>query len=445
MSAQLSRFGPYELVSRLGAGGMAETFLAVRRGPGAFEQKVCVKRILPAFEQDQDFVRQFLEEARVSAQLRHANIVQVLDFGVVDGSHYLALELVEGMDLHKLLRSLADRGETMTSGLVVYLATELANALEYAHGGGGQSTSPVVHRDISPSNVLVSRAGEVKLTDFGIAKAAQGPGPVPTTGVVKGKVPYMAPEYAMSGKADPRSDLFALGVLLFEALTGRRPFVGQTDLDTLQRILEGRRPRLIDLCPNAPSGLIEAIESLRSRSAPVVARRNGWLAPVLAIGVSGALGLGIAVPVSSGRDGATSAPRGVSIDVRGASPSVGARVRVASEGPPGVGARSLARRRESVIASVPSGGALGGRDTGIAPDGAPCRRTRSPRMRRAVGGGATSTSPSSRSAALAYRASTLGSSSRSIASTSPLGALGHRSISRGRLPSRMRCSVSRSV
>ena len=202
---------------------MAETFLAVRRGPGAFEQKVCVKRILPAFEQDQDFVRQFLEEARVSAQLRHANIVQVLDFGVVDGSHYLALELVEGMDLHKLLRSLGDRGETMTSGLVVYLATELANALEYAHGGGGQSTSPVVHRDISPSNVLVSRAGEVKLTDFGIAKAAHGPGPIPTTGVVKGKVPYMAPEYALSGKSDPRSDLFALGVLLFEALAGRRP------------------------------------------------------------------------------------------------------------------------------------------------------------------------------------------------------------------------------
>jgi serine/threonine protein kinase len=244
---------------------MAETFLAVRRGLGGFEQRVCVKRILPAFEKDAAFVRQFLEEARVSAQLRHANVAQVVDFGTVEGSHYLALELVDGMDLHALLRALAERGDTMAPGLVVYLATELATALEYAHegaGGHGASAGPIVHRDISPSNVLVSRAGEVKLTDFGIAKAVSTSTTLTTTGVIKGKVPYMAPEYALSGRFETRSDLFALGVLLYEALAGRRPFVGATDLDTLHRILEGRRPALGELCPSAPKKLVEAIERL---------------------------------------------------------------------------------------------------------------------------------------------------------------------------------------
>src|SRR5690242_11864898 len=141
MSAQ-GRFGPYELVRRLGAGGMAETFLAVRRGPGAFEQHVCLKRILPAFESDRDFVKLFMEEARIAAKLRHANIAQVIDFGVSEGSHYLTLELIDGMDLRELLRGLAGEGQPLAAGIVSYFAVELAAALEAAHGQG------VVHRDI---------------------------------------------------------------------------------------------------------------------------------------------------------------------------------------------------------------------------------------------------------------------------------------------------------
>ncbi len=240
---------------------MAETFLAVRRGPGDFEQHVCVKRILPELEDDDAFVHLFLEEARVSAQLRHAGIAQVLDFGVADGAHYLALELVEGLDLHRLLRRLAARSETLSPELVTYLASQLAAALEYAHGDDPPRPS-VVHRDVSPSNVLIGRAGEVKLTDFGIAKAMRSTTRMTTTGHLKGKVPYMAPEYARSGRASPRSDLFSLGVVLHEALAGRRPFVGATEIETMQNILAGVRPDLASLCPAAPPALLAVIDRL---------------------------------------------------------------------------------------------------------------------------------------------------------------------------------------
>ena len=231
------KFGPFEPLERLGAGGMAETFVALRRGPAGFEQRVCIKRILPAFESDQEFVRAFLSEARTSAALRHNNIVQVLDFGIVaeEGSHYLALELIDGLDLRALLQSDAN----FDADLVILIASELASALEYAHGSDG-GRAQVIHRDISPSNVLVSTAGEVKLTDFGIARVA-GAGHRTATGVIKGKIPYMPPEYIEHGRFDERGDLFALGVLMFELLSRERPFDGESELDTLRRIVAGER------------------------------------------------------------------------------------------------------------------------------------------------------------------------------------------------------------
>ena len=241
---------------------MAETFLAVRRGPGGFEQHVCLKRILPAFEENAEFVRLFLEEARVSARLRHTNIVQVLDFGVVEGSHFLALELVEGLDMRIVLEQLRGNDEAMTSGLVSYLAFELGAALDFAHEAGPDgSVKGVVHRDISPSNVLLSRAGEVKLTDFGIAKAMNTTH-ITRSGNIKGKVPYMAPEYAMKMQYDARSDLFALGVTLYEALVGRRPFDGLTELDTMRRIQDGEHVPLPEAAPGVPAALSSAIERL---------------------------------------------------------------------------------------------------------------------------------------------------------------------------------------
>ncbi len=259
MSAAIP-FGPYELVRRLGSGGMAETYLAVRRGPGGFEQHVCVKRILPALESDPELVRMFMEEARLAAQLRHSNITQVVDFGVVSGSHYLALELVDGMDLRALLASLRAQGRALDPPLAVYVATQLAAALDFAHTPE-RGRHPVIHRDLSPSNVLVSRAGEVYLTDFGIARAL-GAKRITASGVVRGKVPYMAAEYALTGRFDARSDLFALGVILFEAVAGQRPFDGATELDTLTRIKDGLHPPLASLAPAAPPALAAIVEQL---------------------------------------------------------------------------------------------------------------------------------------------------------------------------------------
>jgi serine/threonine protein kinase len=265
MSVNARTFGPYILVRRIGAGGMAETFEAVRTGPGGFEQRVCVKRILPEVSDDPNFVRLFREEARVAARLRHANIVQLLDVGLVDDAHYLTLELVEGCDLRRLLQSERARqgcppgapGGGLTSGIVAFLAAELATALEVAHGGA----TAIVHRDISPSNVLLSTAGEVKLADFGIARAITD-NQATRTHAIRGKVPYMAPEYALRGVVDRRVDLFALGVLLYEALAGVRPFDGRSDVETLSHLEQGLHTPLAERCPGAPTQLVEAIEQL---------------------------------------------------------------------------------------------------------------------------------------------------------------------------------------
>lgn len=251
MNAEPKRVGEYELEAPLGRGGMAETYVAVRRGDGGFEQRVCLKRILPAYAGDVEFVRAFQEEARVSAKLRHTNIAQILDFGTGDEA-YLALELVEGCNLHELLHSCAQANAPLTAGLIAYLAHELGQALAYAHESG------VVHRDISPGNVLVSRMGEVKLTDFGIARARDRTR-MTEQGLVKGKIPYMAPEYAGGAEANAKTDLFSLGVTLYEAAALRRPFRAKNGVAMLKAVREGTRPALLTLA-DVPEDLAYAIE-----------------------------------------------------------------------------------------------------------------------------------------------------------------------------------------
>jgi len=255
-------FGDYELVERLGVGGMAETFLAIRRGPGGFEQRVCLKRILPTFVGDSEFVEMFLREARLSALLHHGHIARVLDFGITGSTHYLTLELIEGTDLRAALRHLRLRGESLDPGLTSYLAHALAAALDFAHTADEDGhAAGIIHRDVSPSNVLLSEAGEIKLADFGIAKATNHPGSV-QSGALKGKIPYMAPEYALGRYCSARSDLFSLGVLLYECLAGYRPFDGGSDIQTLDRARNGRHDLLHEAAPETPAPLADAIEAL---------------------------------------------------------------------------------------------------------------------------------------------------------------------------------------
>jgi serine/threonine protein kinase len=256
------RFGDYELVERLGVGGMAETFVAIRRGPGGFEQRVCLKRILPTFAGDADFVEMFLREARLSALLHHGHIARVLDFGMADRAHYLTLELIEGTDLRATLRHLRRRRETLDPGLTSYLAHALGAALDFAHTADENGVAAgIIHRDVSPSNVLLSDAGEIKLADFGIAKATNLPGSI-QSGALKGKIPYMAPEYALGRECSARSDLFSLGVVLYECLAGHRPFDGGSDMQTLDRARSGRHELLHEAAPQTPEPMADAIESL---------------------------------------------------------------------------------------------------------------------------------------------------------------------------------------
>lgn len=262
MSGEHGHLGNYELVRRLGKGGMAETFVAIRRGPQSFEQSVCLKRVLPHLTQDARFTQLFLDEARLIARMRHSHIVQVYDFGSVGATHYLALELIEGTDLRGLLRYANDFGFRIHPDLITLIVFDVASALAYAHGLNlDEHNAGIVHRDVSPANILLSRAGEVKLTDFGVAKAPQSDYQT-STGEVKGKIPYLAPEQALGQRVDGRTDLFALGVVLYEALAGSRPFDGPTDAATLVKVTQGRYIPIEKLVPKADPQLHAIVRRL---------------------------------------------------------------------------------------------------------------------------------------------------------------------------------------
>jgi tRNA A-37 threonylcarbamoyl transferase component Bud32 len=279
------RFGDYEIEGRLGAGGMAEVYVARRAGPEGFVKRVCLKRVLAGNEADRDTVAQFQDEARLCAHLTHPGIATVHELGQVEGKWFMAMELVDGLDLRSLASSLRARGAAMPVDVAIHVVRHVAEALAYAHALAIDGRPALlVHRDVTPSNVLLSIHGEVKLADFGIARSA-----VRThrtrSGVVKGKVPYMAPEQALGDPLDRRTDLFALGVVLFELLAGRRPHDGQTDLDTLTNAQRARRPSLRELAPEAPAEVVSLTTRMlaarpedRPTSADEVARTLGQLA-----------------------------------------------------------------------------------------------------------------------------------------------------------------------
>ena len=230
-------FGKYYLLERINVGGMAEVFRAKAFGVEGFERLVAVKRILPNIAEDKEFIRMFIEEAKLAVQLNHANIAQIFDLGVVDGSYYIALEHVHGRDLRGIFDRCRTAGEAMPVAQACFVVMKVCEGLDYAHNKRDQSGRELslVHRDVSPQNVLVSFEGEVKLIDFGIAKAA-GKGSKTQAGILKGKFGYMSPEQVRGLPIDRRSDVFSCGIVLYELLTGERLFVGESDFSTLEKV-----------------------------------------------------------------------------------------------------------------------------------------------------------------------------------------------------------------
>jgi len=255
------RFGKYLLLHQVALGGMAEIFLAVERSDHGGHRFVTIKRIRSDFDHDDDFVQFFLTEGRVSLKCSHPNLPQAYELGRVGGSHYLALEYIHGHTLLDVVREAALGRRSMAVSSAVHIGVGLAAALEHAHGLRDVDGRPlrVVHRDVTPQNVMLSVSGAVKLIDFGIVRSS-----VQThkteSGVVKGKFSYMAPETLDgSRRFDHRADLFALGVVLHETLTGRSLFRGHDDQDTVERVRSMRVPELTRLRSDVPAPLSAVI------------------------------------------------------------------------------------------------------------------------------------------------------------------------------------------
>lgn len=258
--------GRYRVIGRLGVGGMGEVLLARATGAGGFEKDVVIKRILPHLATDPDFVRRFIEEGKLVVKLRHAGIAQVLDMGEEGGVVYLAMEHVDGKDLHELMRLAKTADKKMPRELVMHVLIELLEALDYAHHARGTDGEPLelIHRDVTPSNVMVSKSGEVKLLDFGIARATERL-QTSVSGAIRGKFSYMSPQQAAGLELDPRSDLFSVGVIAWELLTGERPFDGASDLLTLDRIRHHDPGPLSDVVPTVARGLSDWVTKILAK------------------------------------------------------------------------------------------------------------------------------------------------------------------------------------
>ncbi len=246
-------FGQYTLLERIALGGMAEVWKARMKGVEGFQKTVAIKKILPHLTDSSDFVTMFIDEAKLAAQLNHNNIIHIYDLGKIDADYYIAMEYVDGKDLRSILNTAREQTRPLPLGLALLVASRVAAALDHAHlkkDFEGREMG-LVHRDVSPQNVLISFEGDIKLCDFGIVKAVSKASKT-QMGALKGKLQYMSPEQAWGRPVDARSDIFSLGSVLFEMLTGQRLFSGESEMSVLDAVREGRIQAPRDLDPRVP-------------------------------------------------------------------------------------------------------------------------------------------------------------------------------------------------
>jgi serine/threonine-protein kinase len=260
--------GQYVLQRQLAVGGMAEIWLATTQGPAGFQKDVVIKRILPQFANDATFVEMFLDEARLAASLSHPHIVSIFNLGKDGDSYFIAMEFIEGYDLSRLIVRAKTRGLSIPAHIAVRIVADACAGLDYAHNFVDREGNRVglVHRDISPHNLLISRNGVVKLVDFGVAKAASSVHKT-QTGMVKGKLAYLSPEQIHAKVLDGRSDIFAMGIVLYELLTGERPFGGESELLAISAILNEPHQPMSNFRADLPAGLDEIIARALAKKA----------------------------------------------------------------------------------------------------------------------------------------------------------------------------------
>ncbi|MCA9524287.1 MAG: protein kinase [Myxococcales bacterium] len=256
----MEQFGKYELIGRLGVGGMAEVFLARQTGPAGFKKQLVIKRILSSYADDEKFITMFLDEARLVARLHHPNIVQIFELGQIDGRYYIAMEYVKGKSVSQIITQHSELDLQIPLNYAAKLVSEICNGLEYAHRFTDEDGTAfnLVHRDVTPENALVSFDGPVKVIDFGVAKARSNLFKT-QAGAIKGKLSYMSPEQIRGKSLDLRSDIFSLGIVLFELCTGKGLFGGDIDLSAVSDILSQPPKRPEDFVYNFPTRLTEII------------------------------------------------------------------------------------------------------------------------------------------------------------------------------------------
>jgi serine/threonine protein kinase len=256
----------YRVLEKLESGGMAEVFRAESNGLQGFRKQVAIKRVLPHLSEKKRFISMFLDEARLSAQLSHSNCVQVFDIGVGDQAYFIVMEFVDGANLKSIAESLKKQGKDFPVASAAFIAHEICKGLSYAHELTDQHGVPLqlVHRDMSPPNVLLTKYGEVKIVDFGLAKAtSQLEKSEP--GIIKGKFAYLSPEATLEQEVDCRADIFAVGIILWELLASRRLFLGNTDLQTVQKVQVAQVPPISQINRKVPPELERIVNKALAR------------------------------------------------------------------------------------------------------------------------------------------------------------------------------------